>query len=68
MIASKLERLFNYRHRITRMDLEMPEIQAMKILISGGTGLVGEALRPFLQTQGHEVHLLSRSARAAPAR
>ncbi|MEY4309592.1 MAG: hypothetical protein RL422_1795, partial [Bacteroidota bacterium] len=33
----------------------------MRILITGGTGFVGGALKQFLQTQGHEVVILSRS-------
>jgi uncharacterized protein (TIGR01777 family) len=32
----------------------------MKILLVGGSGLIGEALKPYLQSQGHEVHVLSR--------
>ncbi|MEN9960982.1 MAG: hypothetical protein RL045_1235, partial [Bacteroidota bacterium] len=33
----------------------------MRILITGGTGFVGGALKQFLLTQGHEVVILSRS-------
>ena len=33
----------------------------MRILITGGTGFVGVALKQFLLTQGHEVVILSRS-------
>jgi uncharacterized protein YbjT (DUF2867 family) len=32
----------------------------MRILITGGTGFVGGALKQFLLTQGHEVVILSR--------
>jgi uncharacterized protein YbjT (DUF2867 family) len=33
----------------------------MRILITGGTGFVGSALKQFLLAQGHEVVILSRS-------
>lgn len=36
----------------------------MKILIAGGTGLVGKALKKQLVNAGHEVKILSRSARS----
>ena len=35
-----------------------------KILIAGGTGLVGTRLTHFLQLAGHEVGILSRSPKA----
>lgn len=34
-----------------------------RILIAGGTGLVGSAVLPYLQSLGHEVKILSRSKR-----
>ncbi|MBN8549218.1 MAG: TIGR01777 family oxidoreductase [Deltaproteobacteria bacterium] len=37
----------------------------MKILVSGSSGLVGQALIPALQTAGHEIHTLIRSKNAA---
>lgn len=33
----------------------------MKVLITGGTGLIGKALTKALLSKGHEVHILSRS-------
>lgn len=33
----------------------------MKVLVTGGSGLVGSALGPFLTTGGHEVYRLTRS-------
>ena len=35
----------------------------MKILVTGGTGFIGAALLPALQEAGHELTVLSRSAR-----
>lgn len=67
-VRRKLERLFAYRHRITRDDVlalqqhnSFTEHKTMKILVSGLSGLVGQSLGPFLSTGGHEVLGLSRS-------
>ena len=68
LVRRKLERLFNYRHRITRDDVtaiyqqgQFRESGPMKILVSGLSGLVGGELGAFLTTAGHEVVGLSRS-------
>ncbi len=69
-VRQRLERLFAYRHRVTRDDVtalyhqqqSSPEIKAMKILVSGLSGLVGTSLGTFLRTGGHEVVGLSRSS------
>lgn len=66
MARSRLERMFVYRHRVTRQDIlahrRFKEVKRMKILVSGSTGLIGSALVPFLTTGGHEVLRLVRSA------
>lgn len=63
IMTKKLNRLFDYRHTITKKDLRLlkkyPNEKALKILIVGH-GLVGQALKPFLTTQGHHVQILSR--------
>ena len=63
-IRRKLERVFSYRHKITQDDLALyltyKGIKPMKILVSGSSGLVGQALLPLLTTQGHEVTRLVR--------
>lgn len=64
-IKSKLERVFRYRHAITRNDMDClaryAEHPRLKILITGGYGLIGSKLRAFLRAQGHQVASLSRS-------
>lgn len=60
----KLARLFAWRHAVTRADLESVtrygDVRPQRIVIAGGSGLIGGALTPFLQTQGHEVIRLVR--------
>lgn len=59
-----LDRLFAYRHRLTRDDLtahaKYSKGRAMKILVTGSSGLVGSKLIPFLTTGGHNVVRLVR--------
>ena len=60
----KLARLFTYRHAVTRDDMELRfrygAVRPMQFLISGASGLVGRALVPFLESQGHSVVKLVR--------
>ena len=65
----KLERLFTYRHAVTRQDVLAHDTRRnqlnyggrpMKVLVSGASGLVGSALIPFLTTGGHSVTRLVR--------
>ncbi len=69
IIAGKLDRMFRYRHDITKHDLETwtryKEQPRLKILVAGAGGLVGTALIPFLTTQGHSVTRLVRRAAGA---
>ena len=63
-IRGKLERLFTYRHAITKADTELRArygaVRSMRFLIAGASGLLGAALIPFLHSQGHEVVRLVR--------
>jgi uncharacterized protein (TIGR01777 family) len=63
-VRRKLERLFAYRHDVTRADVELffryGTVRKLTFLISGASGLVGSALMPFLRSQGHEVVRLVR--------
>jgi uncharacterized protein (TIGR01777 family) len=60
----ELERMFRFRHARTRNDLirqsAYKDRAKLRILISGGTGLVGSALAPFLTVAGHRVERLVR--------
>jgi uncharacterized protein len=63
-IRRKLDRLFAYRHAVTRDDLEWAarygSVRPMKVAIAGASGLVGRALAVWLRTQGHDVVRLVR--------
>lgn len=66
---AELERLFTYRHAVTKADVELTNryisVRPMVFLIAGASGLVGRALTAFLQTQGHTVIRLVRRATQA---
>jgi hypothetical protein len=66
LIKRRLERLLAYRHEITRADLAAKSRFAgqpqLKLAISGATGMIGQALTPFLRTNGHEVRRITRTA------
>lgn len=61
---AKLERLFTYRHHVTKWDIlqQLKGKEMMRIAVSGASGLIGSALTPFLTTAGHQVVRLVRSA------
>lgn len=65
-VRDKLARTFRYRHNITQHDIRAHALHEgqprMKILVTGGTGLVGSDLCPMLTTGGHEVYRLTRSS------
>jgi uncharacterized protein (TIGR01777 family) len=55
----QLERMFAYRHAVTREDLarHAPFVgrPKLRVAITGASGLLGSALAAFLTTGGHEV-------------
>jgi uncharacterized protein (TIGR01777 family) len=61
---SRLEKVFAYRHTVTREDLRRHAAFAaqgpLTVAVTGATGLVGNALLPFLTTGGHRVRRLVR--------
>ncbi|MEM1272121.1 MAG: TIGR01777 family oxidoreductase, partial [Bacteroidota bacterium] len=59
----QFDQLFAYRHRITKNDLQLHKQYASKplrLLVTGATGTIGQALTSFLTTGGHEVLRLTR--------
>ena len=69
MVRRKLAQTFRWRQDVTKADLEFTASHGagpkMKILVAGASGLLGRALVPFLQTQGHSVVRLVRRATTA---
>ena len=72
-VRRSVGRMFAYRHAVTRGDLTQhvrhQETAPMHVAISGSSGLVGTALRPYLQTAGHTTTPIVRQkpGTAAPA-
>ncbi|MEM6328116.1 MAG: TIGR01777 family oxidoreductase [Bacteroidota bacterium] len=63
----QLDRMFGYRHRVTREDLARHatwEGKPWTIAVTGSSGLIGEALCAFLSGGGHRVVRLVRSREA----
>lgn len=69
-IKQKFDRMFAYRHRVTQADLQaharFADQPRRHVGITGGSGLVGTALAPFLGTGGHQVTQLVRKQSASP--
>jgi uncharacterized protein (TIGR01777 family) len=64
-VRRRLEATFRYRHRVLAKDLAVHSQaggRRLRILVSGSTGLIGQALTSFLETGGHEVYRLTRRA------
>ncbi len=59
IIKKKLFRIFEYRHKTLKNDLELQLHykcdKPLKIAVTGSSGLVGSSLVPFLKTAGHNV-------------
>ena len=69
-VRRKLERMFAYRHAVTKADIEAhakrEDRNTMHVAVTGSRGLVGSALVPFLTTGGHRVTRLVRRAPVGP--
>lgn len=63
-VLEKFDRMFSYRHRVTRDDLAAHESfrgrGPLSVYVTGSGGLVGSTLIPFLTTGGHSVVSLPR--------
>jgi uncharacterized protein (TIGR01777 family) len=63
-VANMLRQMFRFRHARTGQDLarhgEFAQRTRLRVVISGGSGLIGSMLRAFLTTGGHEVRTLVR--------
>jgi len=63
-VASRLERIFSYRHRTLAGDIachKKYDLSPMNILVSGAGGVIGSTLVPFLRTGGHRVGRIVRT-------
>jgi len=63
LVNRTLERVFRYRHATLQDDIRLHQRCSrtpLRLLISGGSGVLGSALHPLLTTGGHEVWTLVR--------
>ena len=70
-LEKSIRRVVYHRHRTLKSDLQVllppQHIPSQRILIAGGTGLVGRNLIPLLRSRGHKVFLLSTRESERPA-
>jgi hypothetical protein len=72
LALAELNRMFGYRHRITRMDLALKaryplQSTVLRVAVSGSSGMIGTALVALLSTQGVAVQRITRKrARRKP--
>ena len=63
-VRRQLDRMFLFRHQRTAEDLRrhgrFRGRPPLRVVLSGASGLVGQALKPFLTTGGHQVLTLVR--------
>lgn len=68
-VAGELDRLFDFRHARTRDDLmthaAFADQPRLTVAITGGTGMIGQALTALLTTGGHTVRWITRHPRTA---
>jgi hypothetical protein len=64
LISREIQKMFQFRHRRTRGDLQIQSRHRnagpICVGISGASGVIGSALRPLLTTAGHRVMALVR--------
>lgn len=67
-VAATIERMFEFRHRVTREDLSRHKTYGgspMTVLVTGASGMIGKELCAFLTTGGHRVLRAVRRASGA---
>lgn len=67
IVRRRLDRMFTWRHTVTRGDIEAHAragAPPMRIAITGATGTIGRALAAYLSTAGHTIVPISRSSLA----
>ncbi len=65
MVRRRLDRMFDYRHKVTAIDLGRHKAageRTLTVLVTGASGMVGQAFCAFLSTGGHSVRKLVRGA------
>ena len=67
IIQKKLSNIIRYQHEIVKKDVmvsskKLPE-KATKVLLVGGSGMIGEALKIYLITQGFSIQEVSHKKR-----
>jgi hypothetical protein len=65
LVKRQIESAFGFRHRRTRSDLHRHARfpgRRLRVAITGASGFIGEELKHFLTTGGHEVQVLVRRA------
>ena len=64
LVLRRLDRMFRYRHAMTVADLAYESrfgfVRPQTVLVSGASGLVGQALVARLTTRGHQIKKLGR--------
>ena len=70
-VRRRIDRLFAYRHRITRHDLRLHRrygAAPLRVAVSGSTGLIGSQLVHLLESGGHHVVRVVRDRERASAK
>lgn len=65
----EVARIFAYRHRVAAADLDTLQrypTSPLKIAVTGGLGLIGRSLIPFLESWGHQVVRLAHGSHWSP--
>lgn len=68
IVEQRIDRFFKYRHTIFQNDLDVirrySNTTSLKVVLTGGNGLIGRSLAYFLRSLGHQVTCLKYSQNA----